>query len=106
MSSGFHCMENSKNFIKAKENYKRIKAKMKSLFKKPIEMSFDEVLDELKLSEDEYIYAIQNSLKSSKVFLKRGSCKTCICTRSCILKFIYATIKIQPRNSVHQHRAH
>lgn len=46
---------------------------MESLYKNPKEMTFDEVLAELKLTESDYIDAIRSSVKSPKIFLKRGS---------------------------------
>lgn len=46
---------------------------MQDLYKKPREMSFQEVLDTLQCDESEYITAIRSSLKINKVFLRRSS---------------------------------
>lgn len=56
-----------------KENYTKIHKRIKELFAKPDEISFDDILNQLELSEQEYLFAIRSSLKKSTVFLKRGS---------------------------------
>lgn len=55
------------------KNYDKIKMRMNELFKKPQEITFNDILGELKLSENEYIFAIRCTLKVSKVYLQRGS---------------------------------
>ncbi|XP_031637004.1 uncharacterized protein LOC116349612 [Contarinia nasturtii] len=59
---------------KGKENYAKIKKHMQALYKKPVYVSFDDILKEMGLTENEYIFAIRSSLNKSKVFLKRCSC--------------------------------
>lgn len=62
-----------KQITTGKSNFDAIKKLIESLHKKPREISFDEALEELNLTEDQYIYAIRCSIKQIKVFLKRGS---------------------------------
>lgn len=57
----------------ANKNAKLIATKMKALFDKPEEIEFDDMLDELDLSEVECIFAIRSTLKKSRVYLKRLS---------------------------------
>lgn len=60
-------------FKDGKENYKRIQEFLDELFKNPREISFEDASNELKMYPDDYFYAIRTSLKSGRVFLKRGS---------------------------------
>lgn len=56
-----------------KKNYDKIKKRMNDLFKKPQEISFDDILVELEMNEIDYIFAIRSVLKVSKVYLQRSS---------------------------------
>lgn len=55
------------------EWYKKIKECMETLYKKPREVSFADVLDELEMDEDKYMFAIRSKLKLPKLYLERGS---------------------------------
>lgn len=56
-----------------KKNFKKIQKLMKKLWKKPREVSFDDVLAELEMTENEYMFAVRCKVKSAKLYLKRGS---------------------------------
>lgn len=58
---------------KASGDFKCIQAYMEILFKNSKRISFADILNELQLTESEYLLAIRSSLKTSKVFLKRSS---------------------------------
>lgn len=55
------------------EWYKKIKECMEKLYKKPRDVSFADVLDELGLDEEKYMFAIRSKIKLPKLYLKRGS---------------------------------
>lgn len=57
----------------AKEHFKLINVLMESFYKNPREISFADILDELKLTEQQYVLAIRSPLKSSRVFPVRSS---------------------------------
>jgi hypothetical protein len=56
-----------------KLNFKRIKNLMHSLFMNPQNLTFNDVLEELALTQEEYFTALKSSLSRPQVFLKRGS---------------------------------
>lgn len=55
------------------EWYKKIKECMEKLYKKPREVAFIDVLEELNMTEDDYMFAIRSKLKLPKLYLRRGS---------------------------------
>ena len=55
-----------------KDNYKSIKSFINKVTKKDEDMTFEQVLEKLELTEDEYILALRSSLKGPKVFLRRN----------------------------------
>ncbi|XP_031629676.1 uncharacterized protein LOC116344956 [Contarinia nasturtii] len=63
----------NQRFIEGKEYYKAIQKFMEDLYKNPREISFVDALNELNMTEDCYYYAIRTTLKSARIFLKRGS---------------------------------
>ena len=60
------------NLKSHKDNYKSIKTFINKVTKKDENMTFEEVLEKLELSEDEYMLALRSSLKGPKVFLRRN----------------------------------
>lgn len=56
-----------------KKHLEKINELMQSLYKKPRQLTHAEMLNELDLTEEEYIIAVRSSIKAPKVFLKRGS---------------------------------
>lgn len=46
---------------------------MEVLYKNPVDQSFEEILEELKCSEADYVLAIRSSIKRDKVFTRRRS---------------------------------
>lgn len=66
-------VKSNKKFVVGKLNYEIIRKFMNELYKHPRDITFEQALVELKMSQADYIYAIKTSLKSAKIFLKRGS---------------------------------
>lgn len=62
----------------AKKNYKAIKELMEKLFKEPAYLSFENILAQLHLTEQQYVLAIRSSLKKPRVFPKRTSLEVAI----------------------------
>lgn len=61
------------NIKKISDNLKKIKDLMKNYFDNVHYQSFDDILQLLNISEEDYFLAIRLSLKTSKIFLKRRS---------------------------------
>ncbi|CAH1106979.1 unnamed protein product [Psylliodes chrysocephalus] len=59
--------------VEMRENLIKIRKLMNYFYKKQEQLSFQEVLDKLKLNESQYINALRSSLKRVQVFLKRSS---------------------------------
>lgn len=84
------------NIKKLSTNLKKIKELMKTFFDEIRYQSFDEILNNLKISEEDYIMAIRSSLKSSRVFLKRRSEDVAINSyNETILNLIESNVDIQ-----------
>lgn len=60
------------------KNIERIDALMNKFFKTNISMSFQDILVDLEMTEDEYILAIRSKIKNPTVFLKRSSLEVAI----------------------------
>lgn len=56
-----------------KDYKKKIQKLMRKIWKDKREVSFEEVLAELRMTQEEYEFIIRCTLKSLKIFLKRGS---------------------------------
>lgn len=80
----------------AKQNYEEIKKYMNDLFKNPREVAFEVILEDLKLTKEQYILAIRSTLKTSKPFLKRKSTEVSVnYYNSDILRLFESNMDIQ-----------
>lgn len=88
----------SKEWIEIVENIKKINEKMLQFFKTNIKMDFIKVLEELEISEEEYIRAIRTSIKTETIFLKRNSFEVGINAYNIhLLNLIQSNMDIQSR---------
>jgi hypothetical protein len=58
---------------KIRKNYDKIKALLEKFYKSPKDESFQNILEQLSMSESDYFLAIRSTLKRPTVFLKRTS---------------------------------
>lgn len=79
-----------------REHLKKIRELMNVYFKTNVLMNFDDMLNELKLSEQEYLNAIRSSSNKDKLFMKRGTCDVAINNyNETILNLLEANMDIQ-----------